>query len=198
MPSRNIVKIYDVDAYYHVYNRGVDKCDIFIDDQDYAVFLGLFKRYLDKRLDNDSRGRIYESFTDSVELVAFCLMPNHFHLLLYQIEYNAITRILRAVCSSYVPYFNKKYKRSGVLFQNCFKAVRVNDHTYLQYLTRYIHRNPYNYRTWEWSSLGYWLGEKSADWVHFQKLNDMSSDKYLLYIQDDVDYAYSLNQIVDI
>ena len=195
MPSRNIVKMYDINSYYHVYNRGVDKRDLFIDDQDYAVFLELFKRYLGKKPGVDSRGREVVSLASGVEVVAFCLMPNHFHLLLFQIETDIVTKLLRAVCSSYVPYFNKKYKRTGALFQNCFKAIKVDNHDYLQYLTRYIHRNPHNYRDWEWSSLDYWIGNRSTDWVHPQRLNDMSADNYLSYLQDDVDYDNSLDEI---
>ena len=80
MPNRNIVKLYDADSYYHVYNRGVDKRDIFLDDQDCAVFLGLLKRHLDKKPYIGSQGRNYEWLVNDIEIVAFCLMPNHFHL----------------------------------------------------------------------------------------------------------------------
>ena len=198
MPSRNVVKMYDIDSYYHVYNRGVDKRDIFIDDQDYAVFLELFKRYLGEKPGVDSRGREFVSLSSGVEVVVFCLMSNHFHLLLFQIESDTVTKILRAVCSSYVPYFNKKYKCTGALFQNCFKAVKIDNHDYLQYLTRYIHRNPHNYKDWEWSSLDYWIGNRSTDWVHPQRLNDMSADNYLSYLQDDIDYDNSLGEISNI
>ena len=185
MPSRNIVKVYDSNAYYHVYNRGVEKRKIFLDDQDYAVFVSLLKRYLSDKQALDSRGREYLSLAGKVEVVAFCLMPNHFHILLYQIELGAATQLLRAVCSSYVTYFNSKYNRVGALFQGNFKAVRVNSDNYLSYLTRYIHCNPDNYLNYEWSSLDYWLGNRTASWLNDRALNDMSPKEYMAFIKDE-------------
>ena len=198
MPSRNIVRIYDANTYYHIYNRGVEKRKIFLDDQDYAVFLSLLKRHLGIEPSVGSQGREYEWLSNVVEVTAFCLMPNHFHLLLYQIELDAVTKLVRAVCSAYVVYFNDKYDRVGPLFQGKFRAVRVSNSGYLQYLTRYIHRNPSDYMKWEWSSLSYWLDKKSSVWVTPQRLNDMSLDKYLDYLKDDNGYKSSLGEISDI
>ena len=79
MPARNIVKQYDVDSYYHVYNRGVNKRKIFVDDEDYVVFLGLLKRYLGSGNEKDKYNRDYQSFYEELDLLAYCLMPNHFH-----------------------------------------------------------------------------------------------------------------------
>lgn len=198
MPSRNIVKVYDVNTYYHIYNRGVEKRKIFLDDQDYSVFIGLFKRHLGKMPEVDRVGREYNWLADDVEIIAFCLIPNHFHLLVYQVEMNAITELLRAVCSSYVTYFNKKYDRVGTLFQGNFKAVKVNNDNYLIHLTRYIHRNPSNYLNWEWSSLSYWVGDKSAFWIKPQRLNDMTSEQYLDFVNDEAGYKLTMDRILDI
>ncbi len=198
MPCRNIVKVYDINVYYHIYNRGVEKRKIFLDDQDYSVFLGIIKRHLGKKPIVGSQGRECVWLTDDVEVTAFCLMSNHFHLLLYQIEINAVTKLLRAVCSSYTTYFNNKYDRVGPLFQGKFKAVKINNSGYLIYLSRYIHRNPSNFMKWEWSSLNYWLGKKSSSWVRPQRLNDMDYDMYVDYINDENDYKASLDQISEI
>lgn len=195
MPNRNIVKMYDINSYYHIYNRGVEKRKIFLDDQDYAVFLSLLKRRLDACFVVGSRGREYDWLANEVEVVAFCLMPNHFHLLLYQIEIDSVTKLLRAVCSSYVTYFNKKYNRIGSLFQSSFKAVGANRNDYLLYLTRYIHRNPQNYIKWEWSSLDYWLGKKEANWVKPYRLNDMNPKEYQSFMADDINYDSNLEDI---
>ena len=157
MPNKNTVKFYDIDAYYHVYNRGVEKRKIFIDDEDYSVFLNLFKRYLDDKPSVDEKGREYDLLMEDVELTAFCLMPNHFHLLLYQLESDGITKLLRAVCSTYTTYFNKKYDRVGPLFQGIFKASRICDESYLLHVVDYIHLNPTEFMSWKWSSLSYWL-----------------------------------------
>ncbi|MEI7918534.1 MAG: transposase [Candidatus Saccharibacteria bacterium] len=198
MPGRNIVKRYSTDSYYHVYNRGVEKRAIFIDDQDYAVFVALLKRYLDINADGGSRGRSYVDVKDGVDVISFCLMPNHFHLLLYQIELGAITKLMRAVCSSYSTYFNKKYQRVGALFQGKFRAVPVLSNAYLQYISRYIHLNPTNYLDWEWSSLKYWLGDKSALWIKPERINDMDRNQYLDYLQDDNDFINSVEEISDV
>ncbi len=195
MPGRNIVKKYDINAYYHIYNRGVDKRTIFVDDQDYAVFVALIKRYLDVSLENGSKGRPYIDLRGKLEVMAFCLMPNHFHLLLYQIEIGGITELMRAVCSSYTTYFNKKYERIGPLFQGNFKAILVNSDVYLQYISRYIHRNPDNYIDWEWSSLSYWLGDKTASWLNPQRLNQLNREQYLAYIKDDTGFNKSVAEV---
>lgn len=198
MPSRNIIKNYDTNTYYHIYNRGVEKRKIFVDDEDYSVFLNLFKRYLDDSPTKDNKGREYDWFSKNVELIAFCLMPNHFHLLLYQIEINAITKLLRAVCSAYTIYFNKKYDRVGALFQGIFKATSINNDTYLLHITRYIHRNPILYLRWEWSSLEYWLNNKYAAWINPQRLNDMKPGQYIDYINDEDEYESTIDEIDDI
>ena len=152
MPCRNIIKTYNSNSYYHIYNRGVEKRKIFIDDQDYATFESLLKRYLSNKPTKDSRGRNYIFLGGEVSLIAFCLMPNHFHMIIYQTELDSMTKLLRSVCSSYVTYFNNKYNRVGALFQGNFKAIQIKDESYLLFLTRYIHRNPADYLEYEWSS----------------------------------------------
>ncbi|OGY10268.1 MAG: hypothetical protein A3H88_00210 [Candidatus Blackburnbacteria bacterium RIFCSPLOWO2_02_FULL_44_9] len=135
MPARNSVKIYVEGGCYHVYNRGVDKRDIYLDDQDYRVFLSFIKQYLSPVEPNFThplsdvtgfhpvRLRQLKSFYGDVELLAYCLMPNHFHLLLRQATKDGMAEFLRALATSYVMYFNKKYERQGALFQGCIKQL---------------------------------------------------------------------------
>lgn len=188
MPSRNTVKQYDTYTYYHVYNRGVAKQAIFIDKEDYAVFLSLLKRYLGEAPALDKKGREYEWLANDIVVAAFCLMPNHFHILVYQIELGAVTRLLRAVCGTYTVYFNKKYTRVGSLFQGIFKASMIRHDAYLVYISRYIHRNPALYWEWEWSSLPYWTGERVAGWIHPELLMDMTPKAYREFMSDNPDY----------
>ena len=122
MPSKNSIRVYSADAYYHIYNRGVNKSDIFIDSTDYAVFLSFLKRHLSDKSEKDAKNREYANYSNEVELLAFCLMPSHFHLLIHQKTSEAFTMLLRSVCTAYTMYFNKKYKRVGHLFQDRFKA----------------------------------------------------------------------------
>lgn len=200
MPSRNKVKDYDVDSYYHVYNRGVNKKAIFKDDQDYAVFLNLLKRYLGAEEQKDSSGRIYEKLGEEIELLAFCMMPNHFHLFIYQREdWRALEALMRRITTSYSMYFNKKYKRVGHLFQDSYKASRVDNEAYLQHITRYIHLNPKNYKHYEWSSIDYYTGKKSVDWVKTDRVLGLFKDKneYIKFIDDFDDYN-DTKELVDL
>lgn len=198
MPCRNVVKCYSFNSYYHIYNRGVEKRSVFMEDQDFAVFEELLKRYLSKELSKNARGHEYINLANEVKLVAFCLMSNHFHMLIYQTELDSITKLLRAVCSSYTTYFNNKYNRVGSLFQGTFKAIHIKNESYLLYLTRYIHRNPTDYLNYEWSSLGYWLGKKNTDWLSYKFIFDISPAEYLDFITDDRGYYSGVDKISEI
>ncbi len=197
MASRNTIRQYDVNAYYHIYNRGVEKRKIFVDDEDYTVFLAMLKRYLDSEEHKDRSGRIYNRI-EGLELVAFCLMPNHFHLFVHQIDDpRAFTKLLHSVCTAYTSYFNRKYKRVGHLFQDRFKASRVTNEDYFMHITRYIHLNPGKPVGYQWSSLEYYLGNKSADWLHPDKvLSSFSSPQdYLKFVRDYIGYKKQLEEI---
>jgi REP element-mobilizing transposase RayT len=190
MPKKNIVKIYGADQYYHIYNRGGNKNDIFREPSDYFYFLSLFKRYLSNESDLDSRGRSVSKYNDEVDLVAYCLMPNHFHLLCYLKEQQGIVHLMRSVMTSYTMYFNKKYKRSGKLYEGVFLASRIDNDIYLWQVSRYIHLNPIDigadFRTYDYSSIDYFVGSKRADWLHPEKLVETSADKreYLEFVSD--------------
>ena len=175
MPARNIVKIYIDNGYYHIYNRGVGKRNIFKDSQDYTVFLGYIKDALDKPVDYLSQGatlyelsRIPKNFFNQIQLLAYCLMPNHFHLLLSQLLKDNMTDFLRSISTRYSMYFNKKYNRVGGLFQGHYKAVQVLNDSYLLHLSRYIHMNPQkNYKdlTRAYSSYADYLHLRNTEWV---------------------------------
>lgn len=143
MPSRNSIKEYAPHSFYHVYNRGVEKRTIFLDEQDYVFFINLLKKYLDPAFTSPP-GEIHRpSYANSVQLLAFCLMPGHFHLLLYQLDdEKALEKLFRSLMTGYVMYFNKKYRRAGPLFQGRYKASLINTDSYLHHISRYIHLNP--------------------------------------------------------
>lgn len=196
MPSRNREKAYVSGGFYHIYNRGVNKRRIFKGEEDYSVFLNLLKRYLNDKATKDPWGREYELLDDRLELLAFCLMPNHFHLLIYQKTPEAMTRLLRGVSSAYSSYFNKRHRRTGPLFQDRFKASLILNDEYLQHISRYIHLNPAEYKQWEFSSLQYYTGRKSASWVKPQRILEIFDDgEYLNFLADYVDYKRSLNEL---
>lgn len=185
MPSPNLEKVYLEETFYHIYNRGVNKRKIFLEDKDYAVFLNLLKRYLDAKPAKDRKGREYAWLHEDLELLAYCLMPNHFHLFVFQHTADAMTKLLRAVSTSYSSYFNKKYRRSGHLFQDRFKASMITNEAYLVHVSRYIHLNPDGYRSYKWSSLPYYLKEKSASWVVPKRILDLFQlDDYEAFVSD--------------
>ena len=182
MPAKNIRKQFTENGYYHIYNRGVEKRIIFMDDQDYRVFLHLLKFYLsppDPLVNHPLtsltgldpvRLRPFTTLEKEIDLYAYCLMPNHFHLLLKQITRDGITKLLIKVLTTYVMYFNKRYKRVGHLFQGTYKGVLIDSDAYLLHLSRYIHLNPSgltgsNPVTYLYSSYSYYLGIKNASWV---------------------------------
>jgi putative transposase len=148
-----------IGEYYHVFNRGTRKQDVFIDDQDYTRFLfvilyfqslltftnpAFYTHQYAKRGYFESGGNTREKISENrgVELVSFCLMPNHFHLLLREVSEGGIARYMQRVQNAYSKYFNARYSSSGHVFQGPYKMVHVIDNDQLLHLSAYIHRNP--------------------------------------------------------
>lgn len=185
MPGRNIYKVDVAESYYHIYSRGVNKRVIFRESKDYAVFLNLLKRYLGKTQQKDRQGRPYPNFYGDIELLAFCLMPNHVHLLCYQYEAGLMQRLMRGLMTSYSVYFNKTYQRRGPLFESRYKASLISSDGYLQHISRYIHLNPQDWRGYVFSSLPYYLGEKQSSWLNPQRMLDLfDGEPYEEFVSD--------------
>lgn len=190
MPKKNIVKQYGVGQYYHIYNRGGNRQDIFLEPNDYYYFMSLFKRHLSDEAEFDSNGRIFNKYNGEVELVAFCLMPNHFHLLCFLKETEGIIHLMRSVMTAYTMYFNKKYKHSGKLYEGIFLASRIDTEMYLWQVSRYIHLNPidagYEFEHYDYSSMEYFVGTKRASWLHIERLIETDNDRrnYLEFVAD--------------
>ncbi|MFZ2199877.1 MAG: transposase [Microgenomates group bacterium] len=194
MPAKNRYKKFVDHTYYHIYNRGVEKRQIFEDQQDYQAFLGCLKLYLtspkpvDRRFSitlqgptlQDKDKTIYapsrqpSNHKKTIELVSFCLMPNHFHLMLRSIERDSMTRFMRSLGTRYSMYFNKKYERVGPLFQGTYKAVMIEHENQFLWVTKYIHRNPLplvnnnskNLANYPYSSYQNYLSQIHQTWVH--------------------------------
>lgn len=201
MPAKNSIKQYVENGYYHLYNRGVEKRNIFLDNQDYSVFLSYIKQYLEPHEGSDPK-----SLVGDIDLIAFCLMPNHFHFLTKQKTIDGITKFMRAICTNYVMYFNKKYDRVGTLFQGKYKGVLLDNDTYLLHLSRYIHLNPVKIGSDpknSFSSYGYYLGRKQADWLKpdeimsfFKNARRTSLKNYLSYESFVDDYIIGSEEIL--
>jgi putative transposase len=185
MPSRNVLKVNVPDAYYHVYARGINKENLFLESRDYKYFLGLFERYLSRKPAVNRMGVVYPHFYGKIELLTYCLMQNHFHLLIYQVEAGAMEKLMRSIMTSYSRYFNLKYKRTGSLYESRYKASLIDQETYLQHISRYIHLNPRGWQTYRYSSLRYYKLDDLPEWLKPTKVLDLfdSSDEYMEFVQ---------------
>ena len=150
MPRRQV--IFQADNYYHIYNRGNNRQPIFFERDNYLYFLRQFKKHL---------------IPHSVDIIAYCLMPNHYHLLT-RLKTDRFSKPMQAFSLSYTKAINKRHQRSGSLFQGRFQAIHVYEEEYLLNLTRYIHLNPVKAN----------LVEKAEDWEFssYQEYIDWRTD----------------------
>jgi len=112
--------------FYHVYNRGNNRQIIFFERENYIYFLRLIREHLIK---------------NSVDIIAYCLMPNHYHLLVY-LRDETLSDAMKSLSLSYTKAINKRFNRSGVLFQGRFQSIHISQTDYLVNLSQYIHLNP--------------------------------------------------------
>ncbi len=167
MPAKHTIREYQFDSYYHVFNRGVAKQKVFLEQADKQYFLQIIDRHLNPKTKQLNKlGFAYDCFADNLELLAYCLMDNHFHLLFYQGE-NAgvLSECMKSIGTAYTMYFNLKYQRVGPVFQGVFRASRISSDAYLLHISRYIHLNPRRYKTYRYSSLPIYLGHKTEPWL---------------------------------
>jgi putative transposase len=165
-------------CYYHVFNRGNQKQQLFFDRSDYIRFLFLLVYFqspqtfshLDRQVSyylNNGHFNISEKDIQKiaknrfVDLINFCAVPNHTHLTLYNRKIDGIPLYMHRVSNAYGKYFNTKYDKTGHVFQGTYKAINITDDNYLSYLSAYIHRNPREIKKWRnkehlypWSSFG--------------------------------------------
>lgn len=158
---------------YHVFNRGVDKRDIFMNDNDYSRFL---KNMVDfnNNLTREERLIIHNSKKSElssegslVDIISYCLNPNHYHFILKQTFDRGIEKFMHKISTGYTNYFNKKYERSGSLFQGRFKAVLIDSNEQLLHLSSYVNMNHFIHgyenknknKKWGYCSVPEYIGE---------------------------------------
>ncbi|OHA25334.1 MAG: hypothetical protein A3C79_02575 [Candidatus Taylorbacteria bacterium RIFCSPHIGHO2_02_FULL_45_28] len=134
--------------YYHLYNRGAHKAPIFLDQGDYMRFLQLLY-VMNNQKQPQYRGSTSEQVFrldrggTSVDIISYCLMPNHFHLAIRETIEGGTHRFVHKLCTGYSMYYNNKYDHSGTIFQGSCKSKHVGNDEYLRYLIQYIHLNPF-------------------------------------------------------
>lgn len=197
---------------YHVFSRGVEKRDIFLDAADRERFCKLLVHCMPAGVIQSfslaARRSVRSLRTNNgeglVDLLCYCLMDNHFHLLVHENVEGGVSLYMQRLLTSYSKYFNTRYDRSGSLFIHPFKAVLVEQDEQLLHVSRYIHLNPYvahmvddpfGYR---WSSLDEYMTEPRQERAvcHRQLIKDMvPKDQHKTFIADEADYARSLADI---
>jgi putative transposase len=147
--------------YYHVYNRGNSKQKIFLDRQDYLHFICLLYACNNKKnlriwnlIGKKQTPYNLEQNNPLVSIGSYCLMPNHFHVLITERIENGISKFMQKLSTAYVMYFNQKYERTGGLFEGKFKSQHLNTDKYLKYIFSYIHLNPIKLIDKEWKEKG--------------------------------------------
>jgi putative transposase len=207
MPRKYSTKLYVTGGHYHLYNRGTDKRKIFLDDKDYRVFLNSLKQYLSPISDEMPTRKKPVNLHQEVELLAYCLMPNHYHLLVRQSSDDGIVKLIRRVATSYSLYFNKRYDREGTLFQGKYKGILVDRDSYLVHLSRYIHLNPHapgaSWRDYPYSSYKYYLSYP-PEWLntkpvldYFKSAKRLSTVDYSSYQAFMENYSGDANEILE-
>lgn len=218
MPYRKVV--FASNEIYHILNRGVAQAPIFLSSIDYRRFLQLFDfyRYEDPHLSFSHYNRLSieekEKFMEKqksknlflAEILAYCLMPNHFHFLLKQTGNKGIPTMLANCQNGYAKYFNIKHKRVGPLFQSMFKAIRIENDEQFLHVSRYIHLNPStsylveikDLASYPWSSYQHFINTNPN--ISLCKLEPVLSlgggkEKYKKFVLSQADYQRKLNVI---
>ena len=143
-------------CYYHLYNRGAHRNSIFLNDDDYTAFLVRLKK---------------STILHDTVVIAYCLMPNHFHLLVRQETEDKSGLAVQHTCNGYAQLYNRRHQHSGTLFQGRFQRILVDDDEYLRHLCRYIHTNPVKDgfamqpELWPYSNYQEWIGQRHGSLV---------------------------------
>ncbi len=151
--------------YYHIYSRGVEKRKIFLNIKDYDRFMALLyitNQDVSFRMDNFLRNKQNDLsiiFTEKrektlVSILGYCLMPNHFHLILHEHTEGGLSKFMKKLLTAYSMYFNTKYERSGSLFTHPFKSEHIGNESQFMYIFSYVHLNPLSIIDKKWKENG--------------------------------------------
>ncbi|OGE33500.1 hypothetical protein A3D83_00840 [Candidatus Daviesbacteria bacterium RIFCSPHIGHO2_02_FULL_41_10] len=202
--------------FYHIYNRGVEKRTIFEKNWDYSRLIKTIKYYQligpKPKLSRFLVGSIFKPDNDKkiVEIICYCLMPNHFHFLVKQLKDGGVTEFISKLSNSYTKYYNVKYNRVGPLLQGEFKAVLIESDEQLVHISRYIHLNPVvsflvkNLSQYRWSSYKEYIANETNGISSKETIISFfkSPEGYEKFVLDQIDYAQKLeivkHQLLDI
>ncbi len=194
---------------YHVYTRSIAGFEIFNNSRDYERIVKAMDFYSTERIDHCFA--IFEKVQENqvlntttreklVDIIAYCIMPTHIHLILKQLKEKGISRFMQRILNSYSKYFNIKRKRKGPLWEGRFNGILVKDDDQFLHLTRYLHLNPVtaslveNPEDWEFSSYREYLALINQDKKICEFSNYLSMDPvdYRRFVNDRIDYQREL------
>lgn len=204
---------FENNEYYHLYNRGTDKREIFLNNLDrYRFLLGLCSFNETERLSNKSLSslpiEIGPSINPIIKIHAYCLMDNHFHLLVEQIQDQGISKFMHRLGTGYTNYFNIKHARTGSLFEGPFKARHISTTEYLLELCRYVHLNPIKYikeknqkkilefaKNYQWSSFKNYISKNASSFVSTEKIFESFSSirNFQIFHKEKLDHKLELS-----
>ncbi len=201
---------------YHVLNKSIAGYVIFTSHKEFVRMIQMlrffsidnnlpkFSRFIEQ---NSEKGKSIEQILSEkaeegtlIDIIAYCIMPTHFHLVIRQNKDNGVSKFIGNLCNSYARYFNTKYERKGRLWEGVFKNVSVDSEEQLLHLTRYIHLNPATAglvkkaEGWKYSSYDEYLGLSRTifPFCKFSNLIDMSSKEYRSFVENQAEYQKEL------
>lgn len=207
MPYRIIP--FETGGFYHIYNRGVEKRQIFSDERHYQRFLQTLYYYQfsgpKPKFSHQFHFKLKDFYQNQkiVEIICYCFMLNHFHLLIRQLSEGGIKEFMQKILNSYTKFFNVKNNRVGPLFQGTFKAVPIETDGQLLHVSRYIHLNPYvsdltkDLESYPYSSYPDFIGIAEGQICNKKPILNFFKDAndYKNFISGHQDYARELKEI---
>jgi len=204
------------EEFYHIFSRSIFKFQVFTNDRNFERFTTAIEFFNYKQnamafskfninsfqAQKQFKNEYFTKENQLTEIIAFCLMPTHLHLLLKQLQENGISQMVGNALNSYSKYFNTKLDRTGPLWESKFKNVLVDSDEQLLHLTRYIHLNPVSAhlvehpKDWQFSSYDEYVNPKQENRIcEFEKYIDMNAKDYEKFVMDRKDYQRELSKI---
>ena len=194
---------------YHIYNKSIAEFVIFNNDDEFLRMKELIRYYQVEQLVKFSEfkelksGMLKEYNGEKlIEIICYCLMPTHLHLVVKQLKENGVLNFMRNLSNSYSHYFNIKHNRKGPLWEGRFKKVLVKADEQLLHLTRYVHLNPVTAYLvndpieWKWSSYREYIYENNEDTIcEYDKILDINMNSYKSFVEDRISYQRELAKI---
>lgn len=203
---------------YHIFSRSIAKYKIFNTDEGYSRMINALRFYqipkpptklslyletpLVQKIGFQKSFKSYCNEPKIVEIIAYCIMPTHFHFILKELTESGISIFMRKVLDSYSSYFNAQLKRNGPLWESRFKNIMIENDEQLLHLTRYIHLNPVtaflvdNPSQWQYSSYSEYIGKQAKNRLtNLEGIIDINPHDYRKFVADRADYQRELGII---